>query len=64
MITDQQAQIIRQSSLKASIEYLKLVNELKVKCNEDWKIDTNDVLEVASIFGRYCATGTIPKNKF
>ena len=46
MITDQQAQIIRQSSLKASIEYLKLVNELKAKNNDDLKIDTNDVLGI------------------
>ena len=53
MITDTQAQIIRQSSLKAAIDFLKLTDEKDSK--------PEDVIKIASFFGSYCASGEMPK---
>ena len=56
MIDNTQKQIIRQSSLKASIDFWKL------KCSggcED--ITEEDVIKTASRFGSYCATGQMPE---
>ena len=44
-----QKQIIRQSSLKASIDFYKL--------NGENNVSENDVLETAYNFGYWCATG-------
>ena len=57
MIDNTQKQIIRQSSLKASIDFWKL------RCSgggcED--ITESDVIKTASRFGSYCATGQMPE---
>tara|TARA_A100001391_G_scaffold86822_1_gene57228 strand:+ start:111 stop:287 length:177 start_codon:yes stop_codon:yes gene_type:complete len=50
---DTQNQIIRQSSLKASIDYLKLTDKKN--------IEPQDVVKIASFFGSYCATGQMPE---
>ena len=52
-MNDTQNQIIRQSSLKASIDYLKLTDRKN--------IEPQDVVRIASFFGSYCATGQMPE---
>ena len=49
MINDTQKQIIRQSSLKAAIDYYKL--------NDYKDVSKNDIIDTAYEFGHWCATG-------
>ena len=54
MINDTQNQIIRQSSLKAAIDFWKL------KCNDDCEdISESDIIKTASHFGYWCANGKV-----
>ena len=52
MMEDVQKSIIRQSSIKASIDYFKIKSE---QGHNDVTVD--DVIDVASEIAYYCATG-------
>tara|TARA_Y100000746_G_C15207449_1_gene327985 strand:+ start:454 stop:639 length:186 start_codon:yes stop_codon:yes gene_type:complete len=54
MIDKTQKQIIRQSSLKAAIDFHKL--------NGNSDISENDVIQTAYNFGYWCATGETSNN--
>tara|TARA_R110000744_G_scaffold347282_4_gene452826 strand:- start:2691 stop:2855 length:165 start_codon:yes stop_codon:yes gene_type:complete len=49
MINDTQKQIIRQSSLKAAIDFYKLSGNVNVT--------KSDIIDTAYEFGHWCATG-------
>ena len=52
MINDTQKQIIRQSSLKAAIDFYKLNQR-----TTDIIASKNDIINTAYEFGHWCATG-------
>tara|TARA_Y100000361_G_scaffold152298_1_gene171420 strand:+ start:437 stop:631 length:195 start_codon:yes stop_codon:yes gene_type:complete len=56
-MNDTQNQIIRQSSLKAALDYWQL--KTGGKCED---LTTHDVIAVASRFGYWCANGKEAQN--